>query len=221
MLQAALMSLPLQLVSKPSPPAGTIVGISIAILIVLFSIQRFGTRWVGYAFSPVILLWFLFNAIIGVYNIAKFDPRVFRAISPSYWFSFFLRNGQGGWKALGGVVLCVTGGGLCCFPLPVQEHACKGERGPDGSSAAAASGAPAGAAFCVHSCCKGQYCITGWRRCCCCCACHQFTWSPSRPNLLLFLETAQICPPLCVRKPGTDRWLQVLRRCMQTWATSA
>ena len=101
------------------PPAGTIVGISIAILIVLFSIQRFGTRGVGYAFSPVILLWFLFNAIIGMYNIAKFNPGVFRAISPSYWFSFFLRNGGAGWRALGGVVLCVTGGRLCCFRPPV------------------------------------------------------------------------------------------------------
>ena len=190
------------------------MGISIAILIVLFSIQRFGTRWVGYAFSPVILLWFLFNAMIGVYNIAKFDPRVFRAISPSYWFSFFLRNGQGGWKALGGVVLCVTGGGLCCFRLPMQEHACKGERGQMGAVLLLP-------VHCVHSCCKVLHCITGRRRCCCCCACHQFTWSPFRPNLLLFLETPRICPPLSVISPGTDLWLQVLRRCMQTWATSA
>ena len=100
------------------------MGISIAILIVLFSIQRFGTRWVGYAFSPVILLWFLFNAIIGIYNIAKFDPRVFRAISPSHWFLYFLRNGRGGWKTLGGVVLCVTGGRLLL--LLACEGGCRG-----------------------------------------------------------------------------------------------
>ena len=185
------------------------MGISIAILIVLFSIQRFGTRWVGYAFSPVILLWFLFNAIIGMYNIAKFNPGVFRAISPSHWFSFFLRNGQGGWKALGGVVLCVTGGGLCCFRLPMREHACRGQVG-------AALLLPA---CCLHMYCKMLYCITGWGRCCCW-ACRHFTWSPFRPSLLLFLETARICPPHCVRNFGTDLWLQVLRRCMQTWATS-
>ena len=51
--------------------AEAIAGISCAILLVLFSIQRFGTSRLGMAFSPVLLLWFLVNAAIGVYNIAR------------------------------------------------------------------------------------------------------------------------------------------------------
>lgn len=47
-----------------------ISGISCAILLALFSIQRFGTSRLGMAFSPVLLLWFLVNAAIGMYNIA-------------------------------------------------------------------------------------------------------------------------------------------------------
>ncbi|WVZ21452.1 hypothetical protein V8G54_008774 [Vigna mungo] len=42
-----------------------VVGITIAILIVLFSVQRFGTDKVGFSFAPIILVWFLFIAGIG------------------------------------------------------------------------------------------------------------------------------------------------------------
>jgi len=89
--------------------AGTIVGIALAIICVLFFIQRFGTRVVGIAFSPIILLWLLCNAMIGIYNIHAYGPGVFRAFGPNYWFAYLLRNGYKGWKSLGGVVLCITG----------------------------------------------------------------------------------------------------------------
>ncbi|DBA95327.1 hypothetical protein WJX82_010494 [Trebouxia sp. C0006] len=88
---------------------GTIVGIALAIICVLFFIQRFGTRIVGIAFSPIILLWLLCNAMIGIYNIHAYGPGVFRAFGPNYWFAYLLRNGHKGWKTLGGVVLCITG----------------------------------------------------------------------------------------------------------------
>ena len=92
--------------------AGSIVGIALAIICVLFLIQRFGTRVVGSAFSPVILLWLLFNALIGIYNMHTYGAGVFRAFGPSYWFAYLLRNGHSGWKSLGGVVLCITGTAL-------------------------------------------------------------------------------------------------------------
>lgn len=38
-------------------PAGAVVGIALAIICALFLIQRFGTRLVGMAFSPIILIW--------------------------------------------------------------------------------------------------------------------------------------------------------------------
>lgn len=57
-------------VIKDPMAADAVAGISCAILLALFSIQRFGTSRLGMAFSPVLLLWFLGNAAIGVYNIA-------------------------------------------------------------------------------------------------------------------------------------------------------
>ena len=43
-------------------PAGTISGISCAILAGLFLVQRFGTAKIGMSFSPVMLIFFVFNA---------------------------------------------------------------------------------------------------------------------------------------------------------------
>ena len=84
--------------------------IAIVIIILLFLVQQFGTGVVGSAFSPVILIWLIFNTVIGLYNIIAYRPDIFKAFGPNYWFMFFLRNGRGGWEKLGGVVLCVTGG---------------------------------------------------------------------------------------------------------------
>ena len=88
--------------------------IAIVIIILLFMAQQFGTGVVGSAFSPVILIWFIFNTVIGLYNIITYRPDIFKAFGPNYWFAFFLRNGRGGWDKLGGVVLCVTGAALHC-----------------------------------------------------------------------------------------------------------
>ena len=57
--------------TSPCPPAflsavGTVVGISIAILVVLFAAQSFGTHKISAAFSPIMLLWFMANAAIGL-----------------------------------------------------------------------------------------------------------------------------------------------------------
>ncbi|KAJ6712890.1 OSMOTIC STRESS POTASSIUM TRANSPORTER [Salix purpurea] len=51
----------------------TVLGVSVAILIVLFSVQRFGTDKVGFAFAPVIFLWFSFIGGIGLFNLFKYD----------------------------------------------------------------------------------------------------------------------------------------------------
>ncbi|XP_057493527.1 LOW QUALITY PROTEIN: potassium transporter 5-like [Actinidia eriantha] len=86
-----------------------VVGVSVAILIILFSIQRFGTDNVGYAFAPIIVLWFSFISGIGLYNLFKHDVGVLRAFNPKYIIDYFKRNGKKGWMSLGGVVLCITG----------------------------------------------------------------------------------------------------------------
>uniref|UniRef100_A0A803PEG0 Potassium transporter n=1 Tax=Cannabis sativa TaxID=3483 RepID=A0A803PEG0_CANSA len=86
-----------------------VVGVSIFILIALFSIQSFGTAKVGFLFAPVLALWFFSLGCIGVYNLFKYDITVVRALNPMYIFLFFKKNSSQAWSALGGCVLCITG----------------------------------------------------------------------------------------------------------------
>lgn len=85
------------------------MGISIAILVALFCVQRLGTDKVGYTFAPAICTWFMFISGIGLYNLFKHDVRVLRAFNPLYIIQYFKRNGKKGWMSLGGVFLCITG----------------------------------------------------------------------------------------------------------------
>jgi KUP system potassium uptake protein len=86
-----------------------IVPITVAILLLLFMSQRFGTEKVGKVFGPVMMLWFLAIAVVGVSNIVK-DPQVLKALNPWYGVRFFMDHGWGGIFILGAVVLAVTGG---------------------------------------------------------------------------------------------------------------
>ena len=85
------------------------VGITIVILILLFSVQRFGTHKMGFSFTPIILVWFFFIGGIGLYNLFKYDTGVLRAFYPKYIFDYFKRNGRDAWLSLGGAFLCITG----------------------------------------------------------------------------------------------------------------
>ena len=86
-----------------------ILPITIAILLVLFAIQRKGTTVVGVVFGPVMIVWFTIIAILGIRNIVK-APLVFAALSPHYGMLFLYHHGSLGFLALGAVVLAVTGG---------------------------------------------------------------------------------------------------------------
>lgn len=95
--------------SKASMSQDTVVWIAVAILIILFLVQRFGTDHVGYAFSPFILIWFLLIWGIGLYNLVKYDPGVLPAFYPKYIIDYFRRDAKKAWISLGGVMLCITG----------------------------------------------------------------------------------------------------------------
>ncbi|OAY84338.1 Potassium transporter 26 [Ananas comosus] len=86
-----------------------VVLLSVVILFLLFLFQRFGTSKVSFSFSPIMLLWFSFSALIGLYNMVKYYPSVLKALSPHYIYYFFVRNKAKGWKLLGAVALCITG----------------------------------------------------------------------------------------------------------------
>ncbi|KAJ3679753.1 hypothetical protein LUZ60_017764 [Juncus effusus] len=88
---------------------GQVVGISVAILFVLFMFQRFGTSKVSFMFSPIMILWFLFTASIGLYNIITYYPAVLKAISPHYIYYFFRSQKLKAWSLLGAIALCITG----------------------------------------------------------------------------------------------------------------
>jgi KUP system potassium uptake protein len=86
-----------------------IIPITIAILLVLFAVQSRGTATIGKVFGPVMMLWFITIAVLGIVNIAR-DPHVFAAVSPYYAARFFVHNGWTGFLVLGSVFLVVTGG---------------------------------------------------------------------------------------------------------------
>jgi len=86
-----------------------VIPITLAILVVLFAIQRKGTALVGSLFGPVMIVWFSILAILGLKNIIK-APLVLAALSPHYGALFMMNHGVTGFLSLGAVVLAVTGG---------------------------------------------------------------------------------------------------------------
>ncbi len=85
-----------------------VVPLAVIILIGVFWGQKYGTDKVGKIFGPVMALWFITMAVIGVWNIIQ-HPAVLRAINPWYAIEFFTHHSWGGFIILGAVVLCVTG----------------------------------------------------------------------------------------------------------------
>ena len=82
---------------------------TLVILTLLFSIQRYGTGFVGKVFGPVMLIWFSFLGISGFLN-SLTDLSVFKAINPYYAINLLLspENRQGIF-ILGSVFLATTG----------------------------------------------------------------------------------------------------------------
>jgi KUP system potassium uptake protein len=92
-----------------APSLGSlVVPITVAVLTLLFAIQRFGTGAVGRLFGPVMALWFGVLAIAGAHQVAR-DPAILKALSPSYGISFLTAHGHVAFVALASVVLVVTG----------------------------------------------------------------------------------------------------------------
>jgi KUP system potassium uptake protein len=88
--------------------AHLVVPISVVILVGLFLTQRKGSGTVGWLFGPVMLVWFLSIAAIGLPEVIK-HPGVLQALSPSWAVRFFLDHGFQAFLTLGGIVLCTTG----------------------------------------------------------------------------------------------------------------
>ncbi|KAK4772122.1 hypothetical protein SAY86_013897 [Trapa natans] len=85
------------------------VPIACVILIALFALQHYGTHKIGFLFAPVVILWLLCISSIGLYNIFRWNPHVYQALSPHYMYNFLRKTQRQGWMSLGGILLCITG----------------------------------------------------------------------------------------------------------------
>ncbi|XP_042062235.1 potassium transporter 7-like isoform X2 [Salvia splendens] len=99
-----------------------VVMISVAFLIILFSVQRYGTSKVGIVVGPALFIWFCSLGGIGIYNLVKYDRKVLKAFNPLNIYYFFKRNSTKAWYSLGGCILCATGSeamfaDLCYFSV--------------------------------------------------------------------------------------------------------
>ena len=86
-----------------------VVPVAVAILIAVFAIQKHGTHRVGRLFGPIMVVWFVVIAILGVVWLIR-QPAVLSAVDPRHAFLFFRQHGWHGFAVLGAVFLVVTGG---------------------------------------------------------------------------------------------------------------
>jgi KUP system potassium uptake protein len=85
-----------------------VLPISVAVIILLFAMQYRGTHSVGRVFGPIMAIWFVVLAILGVRQIV-YRPDVLMAISPWYAVKLCMIYKYLAFVVLGAVVLCVTG----------------------------------------------------------------------------------------------------------------
>ncbi len=86
-----------------------VLPITIAVLCVLFWIQRRGTEIIGALFGPVMCLWFATLAVLGIVNILH-EPAVMAALNPFYGTELIIQHPWQSFLALGAIFLAVTGG---------------------------------------------------------------------------------------------------------------
>ena len=150
--------------------------ITVVIIVVLFLVQRRGTAAVGRVFGPVMIVWFVAIGACGVGGIAT-NPRILRALSPTYALGFLIGHFGIAFFALAAVVLAVTGaealyadmghfgrrrspgpGSFLVFPACVLSYLGQGalilKDSANGSAARSSCSPPAGPA--ARWCCSRQ-----------------------------------------------------------------
>jgi len=85
----------------------TIVYIVLGIITVIFFLQQTGTASIGKLFGPIMLIWFLMLAVMGLLHFMD-DLHIFKALNPYYAFDLLINYPKGFW-ILGAVFLCTTG----------------------------------------------------------------------------------------------------------------
>jgi KUP system potassium uptake protein len=91
-----------------SSMSDAVIPITLAIIVVLFAVQRFGSASVARLFGPIMLVWFTTIAALGIRGISM-HPDVLEALSPTYAVDFLFHSGSTGFFSLASVVLAITG----------------------------------------------------------------------------------------------------------------
>ncbi len=86
-----------------------IIPLALVILVGLFWFQKHGSQKVGSVFGPVMVLWFLTIAVLGIPHILR-NPAVLAAVNPAHGMQFFLDHKFHAFVTMGTVFLCLTGG---------------------------------------------------------------------------------------------------------------
>jgi KUP system potassium uptake protein len=85
-----------------------VVPLTVVVLVGLYALQSRGTAGIGKWFGPIMIVWFLMLAVLGVANILK-APQVLSALNPLHALGFLYNNRLPAFVALGAVVLAFTG----------------------------------------------------------------------------------------------------------------
>ena len=84
-----------------------VIPITLAIITIIFFVQRFGTESIGKSFGVFMLLWFLLLGIVGIISITSY-PLILKAFNP-YYAALLLAKSPQWFLILGTVFLCTTG----------------------------------------------------------------------------------------------------------------
>lgn len=92
-----------------SPELGPyVIYISLGLISILFAVERFGTGKVGAVFGPIMLVWFVTIALLGLFEIIN-KPQILKALNPIHGLDFLSKHQGIAITILGFVVLAVTG----------------------------------------------------------------------------------------------------------------
>ncbi|WP_146286249.1 potassium transporter Kup [Gemmobacter aquaticus] len=86
-----------------------VVPITLVIIVLLFAVQSRGTEAVSVLFGPIMVVWFITMAVLGLRHISD-EPSILLALNPIHALRFLVDNGFASFIVLGSVFLAVTGG---------------------------------------------------------------------------------------------------------------
>lgn len=86
-----------------------VIPLTVVVLVLLFLFQKNGTARIGMIFGPVMLIWFVTLAALGLASIIR-QSEVLAAVNPVFAVDFLVEKGKAGFLILGAVFLVVTGG---------------------------------------------------------------------------------------------------------------